>query len=369
MKNVSIFFFLSALFILAGEARCETSSRGLFVAMLEEPTALSSRKEIAGLVDFAKRSGVKVLFVQVYRANLAWFPSRIADQSPYDKYLKKVSEDPLRLLIKEAHRSGLEVHAWLNMLSLGENKDARLLKKYGTGILTRNLKEKKRLEDYKIDDQYFLEPGDARVRQELKAMVGEMLRAYPDLDGILFDYLRYPDVNPDYGYSKSNVECFKRSTGLKAAGKTNKAWKDWKRAQVTECLKELARTTRHLRPSIRLSATGCMPYSRAYHEAFQDWPLWIKDGIVDSVTIMNYSPYPDEFESWISAAKDRIGDFRKVNIGVGAYKLADSPETFGKELRLCERSGAGGYVVFHYNSLLRSPGLGAFMSAAAESKK
>jgi len=343
--------------------------RGLFVTTLQDPPVLSSEKQINKLIDFAKKARIKVLFVQIYRSGQAWFPSKIADAEPYEACLKKVSEDPFALLIRQAHAAGIEVHAWLNMLSLGDNQDAVFIKRYGTGILTKNLKAKKALADYKIDNQYFLEPGDPRVREVLSKMVEEILIIYPGLDGIQFDYIRYPDMNPAYGYTEKNIERFKKTTGLQTIDERSQAWKDWKRDQVTDLLGILVKRVRALRPDIKISATGCMPYSRAYYEAFQDWPSWLDRKVVDFVTVMNYSPYPVEFERWISAAKKKTVDFKKVNIGVGAYKLARAPGTFEKELRLCEKSGGGACVIFHYGSLLQNPALGSLLTSGKELQK
>ena len=351
------------LFVSPQPARCEEPMRrGLFVTTIQEPAVLSSRKEIGRLISFAKKARIKTLFVQIYRANQAWFPSKVADPGPYEACVKDLSEDPFALLIKQAHGAGIKVHAWLNMLSLGNNKDAALLKKYGSDILTRNLKEKKTLEDYKIDDQYFLEPGDPRLRKDLADMVEEILRAYPDLDGVQFDYIRYPDKDPHYGFTRMNVERFKKATGLETIEERSSEWEDWKRNQVTEFLELLVKRTRTIRPDIQISATGCMPYSRAYREAFQDWPSWLERNLVDFVTIMSYSPYPREFERWITTAKSKTAYFKKVNIGLGAYKLVRSPRTFEQEYRLCEKAGGGDCVVFHYGSVLQNPALSGFLT-------
>ncbi len=325
--------------------------------MAHDPQALSSRAEISGLVDFARRARVRVLFVQIYRANQAWFSSKIADSGPYEICVKNVSADPLAFLISKAHRSGIKVYAWLNMLSLGENRDARFIKKYGPGVLTRNIDKKRTLEDYKIDKQYFLEPGDTRIRQDLSGIVEEALRTYPGLDGILFDYVRYPDTHPVYGHNKINIERFKKASGIGAIDENSRTWKDWKRGQVTELLERLIQKARSVRPRIRVAATGCMPYSRAYHEAFQDWPSWIGTGLVDFVAVMDYSPGLTEFKEWIIEAKTKVKDFQKIDIGVGAYKLEKTPDIFKKEFEFCEKSGAGGCAVFHYGSLAKHPAL------------
>lgn len=358
LKQRILFCILYTFLALPSLAKCEDDlRRGLFVSVIQDPPVLSSRSDINKLVVFARDARIKDLYVQIYYANKAWFPSKIADSIPYQKCLKDLSEDPLAILIKEAHANGIEVHAWMNMLSLGANEDSRFLKKYGTSIITGNLKKKLSIIDYKIDDQFFLEPGDLRVRKELCGILDEVLNAYPGLDGVLFDYIRYPDKDPAYGYTQMNIERFKKATGSKTVNESSKVWKDWKRDQVTEFLSLLAERARKLRPNIRISATGCMPYSRAYLEAFQDWPSWLDRGLVDYVTVMSYSPYPDELEEWILKAKTKTGNFSKVNIGLGAYKLVRSPDAFKQELRICERSGSGGFVIFHYGSLLENPAL------------
>lgn len=298
-----------------------------------------------------------ILFVQIYRANQAWFPSKIGDVVAYDAAVKALGEDPLEFLIREAHREGIEVHAWLNVLTLSTNENAPLLKKYGPSILTRNLDTKKTLADYKIDNQYFLEPGDPRVGKELVAMVGEILGAHPRLDGIQFDYIRYPDSHPRYGYTEINITRFKKATGLQTIEEESKIWKDWKRAQVTELLKLLVKTAHKIRPTIQVSSTGCMSYSRALYEAFQDWPSWINTGVVDFVTVMNYSADPGEYGRWNAVAQSKVTDLHKLYFGVGAYKLLKLPGIFKKEFQSCEASGAGLCAVFHYGSLLEAPEL------------
>jgi uncharacterized lipoprotein YddW (UPF0748 family) len=348
-------FFLCALLLFTLPADSLAGPQPCFlVAQLQQPGVLSSRSEISKLINYAEKKKVSVIFVQVYRANQAWFPSRLADSEPYKTCFKNISADPFNLLVKKAHAQGIKIYAWVNLLSLSNNQDAFILKKYGVDILTRNLKEKKKLDDYKIDRQYFLEPGDPQVRKELLAIVEEIIRAYPDLDGVLLDYLRYPDERPDYGYTKINIQRFQETTGAKQVEGSSLAWQDWKRTQVNELLSLIAKRVRSLKPGLRVGATGCAPYIRAYYEAYQDWPAWVNSGLVDFVLLMSYPDNLPEFNADIQEAKEKVKDFRKVYIGLPAYKLLHSPGTFAKQLQTARISGAGGWAVFHYNSLLES---------------
>jgi len=339
----------------------EPVGRALFVSVIQTPPVLSSRDEINKLIEYAKQANISILFVQIYRANKAWFPSKVADQTPYEACFKDVKKDPFALLIKQAHGAGIQVHAWINLLSLSTNSNALIIKKFGKNILTKNREEKKMIEDYKIDDQYFLEPGDLRVREELVDVVREIILEYPELDGIQFDYIRYPDKQPFYGHTKSNIARFKKVTGSKTDAEDSVLWKDWKRRQVTELLELLVAKTRKLRPNIQISTTGCVPYVRAYHEAFQDWPSWIKDGLVDFVTLMTYPTEIKEFAKYIQEAKTKVPDLKKVIIAVGAYKLLRLPEKFRQELQYCENEKSKGCAVLHYGSLLENPELGQAM--------
>ena len=335
----------------------EAVRRGLFVSVIQNPPVLSSREQMTALVQFAKQARIQILFVQLYRSNRAWFASQVGDSRPYQTALDQTGKDPVRFLIREAHAAGIQVHAWLNLLSLGANEDAPLLQKYGPGILTKNLSDKGQLSDYKIDSQYFLEPGDLRVRDELSAMTGEVVGAYPELDGVQFDYIRYPDKNPHYGFTPMNVERFKKETGISVIEEKSAAWQNWKRDQVTELLEILIRKARSIRPDIQVSTTGCTGYVRAHDEAFQDWPSWVDRGLVDFVTIMSYRKNVSEFEKDIADARKRVNDFRKINIGIGAYELTQSPESFAGQLGLCERASGGMCVIFHYGSLLENASL------------
>ncbi len=359
MKKGILLILVCLLSIFPTDVKSELSvERSLFISMIQDPFPLSDAREITELVEFAEQKQIKTLFVQIYRAGKSYFPFEAADSALYHQAFKNVGEDPFRLLIQKAHQKGIEVHAWLNLLSLSANENAPLLQKYGPDVLTKNLQDKRTIQDYKIDNQYFLEPGDPRVREELVKIVGEIVQTYPALDGIQFDYIRYPDQNPHYGFTKVNVERFKKATGIQVIEEKSETWQNWKRTQVTELLTELIQKARSIRPGIQVSTTGCMSYIRAYHEAFQDWPHWIESGLIDFVTIMSYKREPEAFRKQIEDARLRVTDFRKVNIGIGAYELLNVPQDFARQTELCHAAGGRGCAFFHYENLIENPALG-----------
>ncbi len=330
--------------------------RGLFVSVIQDPPVLNDRAAIEELIRFSVRSRVKVLFVQVYRANKSWFPSRVADPEPYRVSFQKTGTDALALLIRKAHAEGIEVHAWFNVLSLSTNEDAPVLKKYGSGILTRNTAPKNSIRDYRIDNQYFLEPGDPRVGHFLSEVVAEALRAHPDLDGVQLDYIRYPDTHPAYGHTAVNLARFRKATGLPEAHEEDPVWKQWKYDQVTSLVKRLRGVALKIHPGIRFSTTGLMPYSRASLEAFQDWKQWLDTGLADFVTLMCYTDDMTAFKKYLANAGKTI-ELKRVNIAIAAEKLHRHPEVFREQLEACEEASPRACVMLHYGDLSENPAL------------
>ena len=358
--------FLYILFILFFACPAVYGQEGikpcLLVSVIQDPPVLTSLEAIQELIDYAKKAQTRILFVQIYRANQAWFSSTLANDTPYKNAFQRTGVDPFAFLIEQGHAANIKVYAWVNLLSLSTNKDAVLLKKYGLEVLTRNTKPKSTIADYKIDNQYFLEPGDLRVREYLGGIVEEIAVAYPQLDGFLLDYIRYPDVKPAYGYSEANIKRFKEATGVDVFDERTESWRKWKRDQVTSLVREIAQKARAIHPDIGIAATGCVSYSRAYMDSFQDWPLWINSGLVDFVELMNYPSDVGEYQKYINEAKEKVKDFSRVYMGLGAYKLLKSPDVFLQQLTVAKDSGAGAVVVFHYGDLLESPRLAEILS-------
>lgn len=313
----------------------QADERALFVSVIQEPAVLESREAIEMLVKYAKKAQIETLFVQVYRSNQAWFPSKVADSSPYERCRAAVGEDAFAFLIREAQASGIKVHAWLNLLSLGANSEAPLLKKHGMDIVVRR---------EKIDEQYFLEPKNRRVQQALRQVVREVVRTYPDLDGIQFDYIRYPDWNPP---------------GQKTIVQESKAYQDKRRSEVTRFLKQLRRRAHSDNPRLAVSVTGLMPYSRAYYEASQDWRKWVNSGLADFVTLMCYVKDRAIFERYLKDAETQFTDLKKVTIAVGAYSQLKSPEIFAEQWKLCEEKAPRACAVLHYGNLVEEEALAA----------
>jgi len=353
--------------------------QGLWVSSIEEMTVLGEAKKIDDLLTYCSANGFDTLFIQIYRGDRAWYASEIADRTPYDANFASVGEDSFRYLIRQAHIHGIEVHAWINSLSLAQNNNAPILKRYGQEILTKDQhdrlplrKEKDHLDRYyDVENQLFMEPGDPRVRSHLAAISTEIAVGYPELDGIHFDYIRYPSSVPfvpgsrfnyvglSYGYGEYNIRRFQEALGIDPkhmSGKIREAglWDQWKRDQVTETLLNASRAARDHNPKLQISCAVVPSFDRFYESASQDWPRWIEEGVVDFVVVMNYTLDPRRFDLLGKASLAMSKDPHKIYLGIGGYLLKDEPKDLKQQWEIARSLPSGGVVFFSYTSVSQS---------------
>ena len=160
----------------------------------------------------------------------------------------------------------------------------------------------------------------------------EVVRNY-DVDGIHFDYIRYPDS--DYCYCTGCGARFQSQTGqtvtnwpadVLATGALRNAFLDWRRAQITRLVAAVYAGVKALKPGVQVSAAVFPDATSAYDGVGQDWRRWITNGIVDFLCPMDYTtePAPVSPTWWRNNSPMRPGEF-PIYPGIGAYVLETTP--------------------------------------------
>jgi uncharacterized lipoprotein YddW (UPF0748 family) len=111
----------------------------------------------------------------------------------------------------------------------------------------------------------------------------------------------------------------------------------------------LREAVRAERPSIPVSVAAAADQQEAIEGRLQDWPRWLEDGVIDAVAPMAYTTEPARFAEQIAAARAAAGA-RQVWAGIGAYRL--SPAQTIDNITTARRLGAGGVILFSYDSLI-----------------
>ncbi len=353
---------------------------GLWVEAEGPNRILEARSHLEAMLQAAAEMGVQDLFLQVYRGNRAWYASSFADEAPFRTTLTRGGYDPLAFVLARAHAKGIKVHAWMNLFNLGRNLEAPILKRVGQGaVLTdsrgRSLLQYPNLQPgdgFTLDTPgLWLDPANPEVQTFLTRLILELLDRYPTLDGLHFDYIRYPYTVPmipgsrhrngglDFGYGEETIGRFKAETGLDAwRAKEDlavaEAWDGWRREQLTGFVKKLRTLVKQRHPRIVLSAALLPWMDRAYLTAFQDWRRWMEEGLLDMAIIMNYTR-DGRLARYISRQSVAFRGKGKISIGLGAY-LFDEPQGLLQQIEEAKREGADGIVLFSYENLLRKNG-------------
>ncbi len=303
----------------------------------------------------------------------------MADDTPAQNFIKKHNFDMLPYLIEKAHKNNIEVHGWFNILRIARNKNAPILKKLGSKILTRDSKLRNLLNYPKFnfpppDNKYYmmgdpglwLDAGNIKVRKYILDMIKTFLLQYDDIDGIHLDFIRLPIAIPfapgsrfkgiSFGYGYESLKRFRESYGfdpLQSGLKRSQyqLWDNFRRKQITEIVKSIYENCSK-KYGFKLSAALRPHIERAYLVDCQDWPDWIENGYLDYAVIMNYT---DDLKLFKYTAlsnysiKEIAPKKTKIITGIGIYLLDD--EKMKKEISFLKKINADGICIFSYDCI------------------
>jgi uncharacterized lipoprotein YddW (UPF0748 family) len=378
--GIFLFCYLFSLGLALAEdqqpsVRKEVSGRGIWVSVFSGKKILYSEQGVRNLIAQCNKAKINEIYLQIFQSGNAYYDSKICDKTKYDQMVDSAGLDTLDLLLREAGVNNIKVFAWVNILGLGKNDKADILNKYGNSILTRDQHQRTskisgntELDKYYLrEDMFFLEPGDLRVETYMLTIINEIINRYPLFSGIHLDYLRYPSPIPfvpgsrfnkfglTYGYGAANVERFREKTGINVLDVLNNedeylAWDNWKRQQVTDLLRKISSLVKVKSLGLAVSCAVIPVVERAYSNAFQDWSVWLEEGIVDYVVLMSYSKDSQFVKELVKSSLGHRGK-GKIYVGIGAFLMKDNPDLFFNQFCLINALAPDGIVLFSIDDL------------------
>ena len=250
------------------------------------------------------------------------YPSSIEPFTPVfmGSYGVAPDYDPLAFAIEECHKRGMQLHAWLVAIPLGDVQ-------YVRGHGRHSLPSKNPGQCTRFKGAWYMEPSHPATVEHLKALVEEIVTRY-DVDGIHFDYIRYPEYSGTY---PDELFYSKHRCGM------NKA--DWRRANITHLMSTLYSKVKQFKPWVCVSAATLGKYDdvaryssygwNAYHTVYQEAQEWLREGVVDALFPMLYYS-----ENHFYPFVDDWGEHshgRHVVAGIGTYQLHEEEKNWPLE--------------------------------------
>jgi uncharacterized lipoprotein YddW (UPF0748 family) len=251
------------------------------------------KAELLDLLDRAQRLHLNAIILQVRPACDALYAS---DLEPWSEYLTgqmgKAPEpfyDPLAFAVAEAHRRGLELHAWFNPYRARHAAAAGTI---APGHISRTQPDLVKT----YGKSLWLDPGEPSVQEHTIRVIMDVVRRY-DIDGVHLDDYFYPYKERD---AQNQVLPFPDEPSweryLQTGGKLGRS--DWRRENVNTLVRRLYRQIKASKPWVKF---GISPFGiwrpgfpsqiqgfDAYEELFADARKWLAEGWVDYFTPQLY---------------------------------------------------------------------------------
>lgn len=335
-----------------------TQLRGVWVHLFDD--TLKTPGSIDRMLDRVAASGANTVIAEVVRRQDAYYDSdvlpRAVDPALPDGF------DPLAHLVDGAHARGLDLHAWIpvtpayhRVYDALPSPDRWVWSRHGAGAPA-DQRWVTRTADGTWGDH--LDPGHPAVRRHIVEMVTEVARRY-DVDAMHLDYLRYPAR--DAGYNPAALARFRAETGRTGVPAPDDGrFSAWRREQTRSLLAAVRRSVAEVAPTVGISAAviaqgegpgGGRGFAgtRGYAEYFQDWPDWVRSGLLDAAMPMAYFRSAEHgawFDGWIRFARG-VARRSDVVVAPGVAGYLNIPDAGRAQLAAAMR-GTDGTVVYSY---------------------
>ncbi|WP_442802423.1 glycoside hydrolase family 10 protein [Streptomyces sp. CMB-StM0423] len=250
--------------------------------------AEQQRQLLARLDEAADRRMNTVVFQARPTADAMW-PS---PHEPWSEWLSGTQGtdpgwDPLGFAVREAHRRGLELHAWFNPYRVRNDALAeKLVPEHPAN----------RHPDWVVPygGKIYYDPGVPEVRRFVQRCILDAVRRY-DIDAVHFDDYFYP--YPVAGQEFADEETYRKYGGAFA----DKA--DWRRNNVDLLVAELGRAIKRTKPNVQFGVSPFAVWRNAatdpegsdtqagtqtYDNLYADTRTWVRERWIDYIVPQVY---------------------------------------------------------------------------------
>lgn len=326
--------------------------------------------EMRHLLRLLHRLRFNAVILQVRPNCDAIYPSRLEPSSWYvtGDQGSDLGWDPLEFAVTEAHKLGLEVHAWFNPFRAGhpaqrgEYCESHVIQEHPSWV--------KSYGKYR-----WLDPGIPEAREHSLSVVSDVVKRY-DIDGVHIDDYFYP--YPADGAPFPDQDSYAKYGGLMDV-------RSWRRSNVDSFVRDVGKQIHTLKPWVKFGISpfgiyrpgvpaGTKSGVDQYEELAADVLKWWSEGWCDYLAPQLYWKTTSEFqpfEKLLKWWKQNNQESRHLWPGLYTGQLSSSGGNWPiselqKQIHLCRAADAKGQAHFSAVSLLDDyKSVGKFLSRTA----
>ena len=327
-------------------------------------TTAEQKAELVAMLDRACQLKLNAIIFQVRPACDAMYASPL---EPWSEYLTgtmgKAPEpfyDPLAFAVEEAHKRGLELHAWFNPYR------ARLLASKSPAAANHvSLTRPQLVRHY--GRYLWLDPGEKEVQDYSLAVVMDVVKRY-DMDGAHFDDYFYPYKEHDG--SDKELDFPDEASWQKFGLGTKLSRDDWRRENVNRFIERVYKSIKAAKPWVKF---GVSPFGiwrngtpspikgyDAYSKLYADSRKWLTEGWLDYFAPQLYWAIDAREQSFPVLLKWWSGQnaqHRHLMPGLDSTKTARKwkPDEIVNQIRLTRKQPAtDGHIHWNMRSLMHN---------------
>ncbi len=203
------------------------------------------------------------------------------------------------------------------------------------------------------NNDFYLNSYDPEVQEFMLSLMEEALEKYPEVDGIQGDD-RLPAMPRNSGYDAKTKAAYMADKGVEPpADFENAEWVRWR----LDNLNAFARTMYGRLKARKQDLCVCFaPNKYPWCEGvlMQEWPAWIKDGVVDLLTVQFY--VLPTYEADVTAALGYVSENSDKNLLNPAMILKNGSKIMDedvlvKQLQFNRKVGTNGEAQFWFDGL------------------
>ena len=254
--------------------------------------------------------------------------------------------DQVAECLAACRKHGLQMHVWKvnwNLSSRAPKEFAERMRREGRLQASAQGKE----------EPWLCPSSPENKKLEVESML-ELVRDYA-IDGIHFDYIRYPDGEHCFcagcrqRFEAAGTKVKNWPADVLSGGSQRLPWLDWRRGNITAVVKMISEQARLIRPKIRISAAVFPNWATDRDGVGQDWKLWCERGYLDFACPMDYTPSNRNFENLVARQVQWAGRVPCYpGIGYSASSSHFGADRAIEQIKIARRQNTGGFVIFNY---------------------